>query len=75
VWAKLEKVGVLPSEPCSAATVVLRAARLDVIGPVGSAEARRAFLTSSRRPTGEELIRGLLDRPEYADFGPISGST
>ncbi len=67
VWAKLEKVGTVPSEPSSDATF-LRRASLDVIGRLPTPDEARAFLASTSPNKREELIDGLLDRPEYADF-------
>lgn len=66
-WDKLERLGVLPSEPASDATF-LRRAYLDVIGRLPTADEARAFLTSSNPAKREELVDALLDRPEYVDF-------
>jgi hypothetical protein len=66
-WDKLQRLGILPSEPASDATF-LRRAYLDVIGRLPTPDEARAFLASSAPSKREELIDALLDRPEYVDF-------
>ena len=67
VWDKLEKLGIVPSEPASDATFQRRA-YLDVIGRLPTPDESRAFLTSDAPAKRGELIDSLLDRPEYVDF-------
>ena len=66
-WDKLQRLGILPSEPAADSTF-LRRAFLDVIGRLPTPEEARAFLSSTAPSKREELIDALLDRPEYADF-------
>jgi hypothetical protein len=67
VWDKLQKLGILPSEPAGEATF-LRRAYLDVIGRIPTPEEARAYLSSTAPSKREEMIDSLLDRPEYADY-------
>jgi hypothetical protein len=66
VWAKLRKLGLLPSAPAEDATY-LRRAYLDVIGRLPTAEEVRDFLADSSPEKRGRLVDRLLDRPEYAD--------
>jgi hypothetical protein len=67
VFAKLEKLGIEPANPCSDA-VFLRRAYLDVIGTLPTAEEAREFLKDDSPDKREKLINALLERPEYADY-------
>ncbi len=67
VWEKLERLGVLPSEPASDATF-LRRAYLDVIGRLPTSDEARAFLADASPTKRAALVDALLERPEYADF-------
>ncbi|MDX2035987.1 MAG: DUF1549 and DUF1553 domain-containing protein [Isosphaeraceae bacterium] len=67
VFAKLEAVRILPSEPATDA-VFLRRAYLDAIGILPTADETRAFLADDRPDKRDRLIESLLDRPEFADF-------
>jgi hypothetical protein len=67
VWDKLQKLGIVPSEPASDSTF-LRRAYLDVIGRLPTPEEARAFLSGTSPSKREELVDALLDRPEYADY-------
>ncbi len=67
VWDKLAKLGLEPSPPASDGTF-LRRAYLDVIGRLPTPDEARAFLASTAPNKRAELVDGLLDRPEYADF-------
>jgi hypothetical protein len=66
VWAKLRKLGVLPSAPAGDATY-LRRAYVDAIGRLPSADECRAFLADPSTGKRARLVARLLDRPEYAD--------
>ncbi len=66
VWAKLRKLGLLPSAPAADATY-LRRAYLDVIGRLPSPDEARDFLADTSPQKRARLADRLLDRPEYAD--------
>jgi hypothetical protein len=66
VWAKLRKLGLLPSAPAGDATY-LRRAYLDVIGRLPSADESRQFLADTSPDKRARLVARLLERPEYAD--------
>jgi hypothetical protein len=67
VFAKLQKLGFPPSEPCSE-EVFLRRAFLDVIGSLPKPEEARAYLADPDPKKRSKLIDRLLERDEYADF-------
>lgn len=67
VWAKLNRLGLTPSEPSSDATFHRRA-YLDVIGRQPTPDETRAFLKDGDPKKRERLTDALLARPEYADF-------
>ncbi len=68
VWAKLQTLGLTPSEPADDSTF-LRRAYLDVIGRLPTPEETRAFLKdTSTADKRDRLVATLLERPEYADF-------
>ena len=67
VWAKLQKLNIVPSGPAKDATF-LRRAYLDVIGRLPTPAEAKAFLGDSAADKREKLVDALLDRPEYADF-------
>lgn len=67
VWAKLESLGITPSDAADDATFVRRAA-LDLIGRLPTPEEVRDFLTDPRPDRRERWVDELLERPEYADF-------
>jgi hypothetical protein len=66
VWAKLQKLGITPSEPAGDATF-LRRASLDVIGRLPTPEEARAFRDEPDPDKRARLVDRLLARPEYAD--------
>lgn len=66
VYAKLQRLGVTPSEPCSDATFHRRA-YVDVIGRLPTPDETRAFLGSKAADKRVKLVDALLERPEYAD--------
>jgi hypothetical protein len=67
VWAKLELMGILPSELTSDAAF-LRRLYLDVLGTLPTPEEVREFLKDTDPKKREKLIDKVLDRPEYADY-------
>ncbi|MSQ96959.1 MAG: DUF1553 domain-containing protein [Gemmataceae bacterium] len=66
VYAKLQRLGITPSEPCGDATFHRRA-YLDVIGRLPTPEETKAFLADKSADKRAKLIDALLDRPEYPD--------
>jgi hypothetical protein len=67
VWDKLERLGIVPSEPAGDATF-LRRVFLDAIGTLPTAEEVRAFLADAAPEKRARLVDRLLQRPEYADY-------
>lgn len=67
VYAKLQRLGVLPS-PSAAETTFHRRAYLRVIGRLPTPEETRAYLADPSSDKRRQLIDRLLTRPEYADF-------
>ena len=67
VYAKLQKLRVLPSAACTDEQF-LRRAYLDVIGLPPTAEEYRAFLADRSTDKRAKLIDALLARDEYADL-------
>ncbi|HJT32066.1 MAG TPA: DUF1549 domain-containing protein [Pirellulales bacterium] len=67
VWAKLQELGVTPSEPATD-SAFLRRAYLDAIGRLPTPDETRAFLADQSPSKRERLIDALLAREEYADF-------
>jgi len=70
VYARLQKLGIQPSEECSDAEF-LRRSSLDAVGVLPSPELTRAFLASQAPDKREKLIDQLLDHPNYADHWAI----
>jgi len=66
VWKKLEKLGIVPTEPAGDATFIRRAS-IDVIGRLPSPADLLAFLADTASDKRERLVQRLLERPEYAD--------
>jgi hypothetical protein len=66
-FAKLKKLEVLPSEPCTDAEF-LRRVSLDVIGTLPTPEEARTFLKDMRPDRRARLVDTLLARPEFADY-------
>ena len=73
VFAKLDELGIEPSNPCSDA-VFLRRAYFDVIGTLPTAAEARKFLESEDTDKRAKLIDELLERPEFADFWTMKWS-
>lgn len=67
VWAKLQKLGITPSEQAGDAAF-LRRAYLDVIGRLPAPEESRRFLEARDVGKRARLVDELLQRPEYADY-------
>ncbi|HEV3005594.1 MAG TPA: DUF1549 and DUF1553 domain-containing protein, partial [Pirellulales bacterium] len=67
VWDKLQRLGIVPSEPADDATF-LRRLYLDVIGTLPTADEARAFLADTGPDKRARLIDRVLDREEYADY-------
>jgi hypothetical protein len=70
VYARLQKVGYLPSDTCSDAEF-LRRTSLDTIGMLPSVEEARAFLADKNPSKYEQWIDQLLERAEWADHWAI----
>lgn len=67
VWDKLERLGILPSDPADDANF-LRRVFLDTIGTLPSPSEAREFLSDSSLDKRPRLIDRLLQREEYADY-------
>lgn len=70
VYARHQKLGLLPSETCSD-TEFMRRASLDAVGVLPTAEQARAFLADARPDKRERFIDELLKHPNYADHWAI----
>jgi hypothetical protein len=66
-WAKLEKMGLTPSELSDDATF-LRRLFLDVIGTLPTLDEVRTFSSDAGADKRARWIDLVLDRPEYADY-------
>lgn len=66
VYARLQKLGHLPSETCSDAEF-LRRSTLDAIGMLPTVDEARAFLADNNPSKYEQWVAQLLERPEWAD--------
>jgi len=67
VFAKLQKLGIPPSELCSDQEF-FRRVYLDLIGTVPTSDEGRAFLADSDPQKRSKLVDRLLEREEFADF-------
>ncbi|MCB1276201.1 DUF1553 domain-containing protein [Prosthecobacter sp.] len=70
VYARLQKLGHLPSDTCTDAEF-LRRSTLDTIGMLPTVEEARAFLANKDPKKFEQWIDALLQRPEWADHWAI----
>ncbi len=73
VWAKLKKMGILPSPDADDATF-LRRASLDTLGVLPTPREARAFLADQRPDKRTRLIDALLEREEFADYWALKWS-
>ncbi len=67
VFAKLNRMRIAPSEPCTDAEF-LRRASLDALGVLPSPEEVHAFGADATPDRRARLVDRLLARPEFADF-------
>lgn len=67
VFAKLKKLGIVPSELCTDAEFIRRVS-LDVTGTLPTPSEVRAFLASSDPDKRARLIESLLTRDDFVDF-------
>ena len=65
-FARFQKLGLLPSDPCSDSEFIRRAF-IDVIGLLPEAGEARRFLADESPDKRAKLINRLLDDPAYAD--------
>ena len=70
VYARLQKLGHLPSETCSDEEF-LRRSTLDAIGMLPTIEEARTFLADKNPKKHEQWIEQLLQRPEWANHWAI----
>lgn len=70
VYARLQKLGIMPSARCSDEEF-LRRASLDVIGVLPPPEMAKRFLASHDPKKREQLIDELLNHSNYADHWAI----
>jgi hypothetical protein len=73
VFARLEKLGLPPANPCSDA-VFVRRVWLDVIGTLPAAAEAREFLMDRSPNKRRALIDRLLARDEFADYWAMKWS-
>ena len=66
VYAKLQRLGIRPSEVVSD-ELFLRRVHIDLIGRLPSVQEARVFLESKETDKREKLVDRLLERPEYVD--------
>ncbi|MBK8091346.1 MAG: DUF1553 domain-containing protein [Verrucomicrobiaceae bacterium] len=70
VYARLQKLGHLPSDACTDSEF-LRRTTLDAVGMLPTVEEARAFLADKNPSKYEQWIDQLLERPEWADHWAI----
>lgn len=70
VYARHQKLGLLPSETCDDAEF-LRRASLDAIGLLPTPEMTRKFLADHRPDKRARLVDELLEHPNYADHWAV----
>lgn len=73
IEAKLAKLNIQPSGPCSDADF-LRRLYLDIIGTLPTPDEARKFFDDRRPDRRARLIDELLKRPEYADYWALKWS-
>jgi hypothetical protein len=67
VLAQWKALGIAPSEPCTDAEFIRRAA-IDITGSLPKPEEVRAFVVENAPDKRARLVDRLLDRPEYAAY-------
>jgi hypothetical protein len=67
VFAKLNRMRISPSEPCTDAEFIRRAT-LDALGILPTPDEVKAFLADTTPDRRTKLVDKLLARPEFADF-------
>jgi hypothetical protein len=67
VFAKLQKLGIPPSELCDDATFIRRVTS-DIAGRLPTADEARTFIADKDATKRDKLIDTLLDGPGYADY-------
>jgi hypothetical protein len=67
VFAKLKTIGIPPSSIADDGTFIRRAT-LDITGRLPTATEMKSFIASKAPNKRADLIGGLLDSPEYADY-------
>ncbi|MBL9115382.1 MAG: DUF1553 domain-containing protein [Verrucomicrobiaceae bacterium] len=70
VYARLQKLGFLPSEPCTDSEFIRRSS-LDLIGMLPTVEEARSFLADKSPDKYERWVDALLNRPEWADHWAV----
>lgn len=73
VFEKLQRLQINPSEVCDD-TVFIRRVYLDLLGLIPTADESRLFVADSSPDKRSNLIDGLLQRPEFADFWALKWS-
>ena len=73
VHARLRKLEILPSGPCTDAEF-MRRVYLDIIGTHPTASEARVFLEDTRPDKRGRLVNDLLQRTEYADYQALKWS-
>ncbi len=67
VYAKLRRLRLNPSGPCSD-EVFIRRASLDLLGFPPTGEEARAFVSDRRVDKRDRWVDAMLERPEFAEF-------
>lgn len=70
VYARLEQMGILPSDGCTDEEFIRRVS-LDLVGRLPSAERVRSFLADTRAEKRQYLVDELLQDPNYADHWAV----
>ena len=70
VYARLKKMGIMPSDECTDGEFIRRAS-LDLIGKLPTAERVRTFLGDTRPDKRRHLVDELLQDPNYADHWAV----
>jgi hypothetical protein len=70
IYARLQGLGILPSEPCTDAEFIRRSS-LDCIGKLPTAEQAEAFLSDRSPDKRSRWIDAMLNDPNYADHWAV----